>query len=58
MTMSLLFYGVENWLLQRRMCGTKRLNPFFRLREASERGPQPPWDTRRGEEFWERGPNF
>jgi len=51
MTMSLLFYGVENWLLQRRMCGTKRLNPFFRLREASERGPQPPWDTRRGEEF-------
>jgi len=30
------FYGVENWLLLRIMCGTKRLNPFFRLHEASE----------------------
>ena len=30
------FYGVENWLLLRTMCGTKRLNPFFRLYEASE----------------------
>jgi len=37
--MSILFYGVENWLLLSRMCGTKRLNPFFRLCEASEAGP-------------------
>jgi len=32
----LSFYGVENWLLLRMMRGTKRLNPFFRLHEASE----------------------
>jgi len=31
----LSFYGVEKWLLLRIMCGTKRLNPFFRLHEAS-----------------------
>jgi len=31
-----LFFGVENWLLLRIMCGKKRLNPFFRLHEASE----------------------
>jgi len=30
------FYGVENWLLLRIMRGTKRLNPFLRLHEASE----------------------
>jgi len=30
------FHGAENWLLLRLMRGTKRLNPFFRLREASE----------------------
>jgi len=30
------FYGVENWLLLRIMCGTKRLNSFFRLCNASE----------------------
>jgi len=36
MTMSILFSGVENWLLLRIICGTKRLNPFFRLHEASE----------------------
>jgi len=30
------FYGIENWLLLRIMCGTKRLNQFFRLLEASE----------------------
>jgi len=30
-----LFSGVENWLQLRIMCGTKRLNPFFRLHEAS-----------------------
>jgi len=30
------FYGVENWLVSRIMCETKRLNPFFRLHEASE----------------------
>jgi len=29
------FYGFENWLLLRIMCGTKRLNPFFRLHKAS-----------------------
>ena len=28
--------GVENWLLLRIICGTKRLNPFFRLHEGSE----------------------
>jgi len=28
MTMSILFYGVETWLLLRIMCGTKRLNAF------------------------------
>jgi len=27
--------GVKNWLLLRVTCGTKRLNPFFRLHEAS-----------------------
>jgi len=33
----IFFYGVENWLLLRTMCGTKRLNPFIRLlSEASE----------------------
>ena len=31
-----LFYGVENWLLFRITCGTKRLNPLFGLHEASE----------------------
>jgi len=36
MTISSLFYGVENWLLLRIMCETKRLNPLFRLHEASE----------------------
>ena len=30
------FHGVENWLLLRMMCGAKRLNPFFRLYEASD----------------------
>ena len=30
------FHCVENWLLWRVMCGTKRLNPFFRLHETSE----------------------
>ena len=30
------FSGVENRLLLHMMCGTKRLNPFFRLHEASE----------------------
>jgi len=30
------FYGVDNWLLLRVTCGTKRLNPFFRFHEASE----------------------
>jgi len=25
------FYGVKNWLLLWIMCGTKCLNPFFRL---------------------------
>ena len=30
------FHGVENWLLLRIICGAKRLNPFFRLHEASE----------------------
>jgi len=30
------YYGVENWLLLRIMCGAKRLNPFFRLHKASE----------------------
>jgi len=35
MTMRILFSGVENRLLLRIMCGTKRLNPFFRLHEAS-----------------------
>ena len=30
------FYGVENWLLLRIKCARKRLNPFFRLHEASE----------------------
>jgi len=30
------FYNVENWLLPGIMCETKRLNPFFRLQEASE----------------------
>jgi len=30
------FPGVENWLLLHIMCGTKRLNPFFRLHETSE----------------------
>jgi len=29
-------YGVVNWLLLLIMCGTKRLNPFFRLCKASE----------------------
>jgi len=28
--------GVENWLLLHIMCGTKRLNQFFRLHEASQ----------------------
>jgi len=37
MTMSILFYGVENRLLLHIMCGTKRMrNPFFRLHEASK----------------------
>jgi len=36
MTMSILFYGVENWLLFRIICGPKRLNPIFRLHEARE----------------------
>jgi len=30
------FYNVENWLLIGIMCEKKRLNPFFRLQEASE----------------------
>ena len=30
------FYGVENWLLLRIICGKKHLNKFFRLHEASE----------------------
>ena len=30
------FYGIDTWLLLHVMCGTKRLNPFFRLHEASE----------------------
>jgi len=30
------FSGVENWLLLHIICRTKRLNPFFRLHEASE----------------------
>ena len=30
------FYVVEDWLMARIMCGTKRLNPFVRLHEASE----------------------
>jgi len=30
------FYGVENWLLLRIMCGTKRLTSLFRSHEASE----------------------
>jgi len=30
------FYGVENWLLLRIICGTKRLNLFLKLHEASE----------------------
>ena len=30
------FYGVENCFLLRIICGTKRLNPFFRLHDASE----------------------
>jgi len=30
------FYSVENWLLLRIICGTKRRNPFFRLLETSE----------------------
>jgi len=34
--MSTLFYGIKNWLLLDIMCGTKRLNLFFRLHEASE----------------------
>jgi len=29
------FYGVENRLLLRLMCGAKRLNPFIRLHETS-----------------------
>ena len=29
-------HGVDNWLLLRIMCGTKRLNLFFQLHEASE----------------------
>jgi len=29
-------YGVEDLLMARIMCGTKRLNPFVRLHEASE----------------------
>jgi len=33
---ALSFSGVENWLLLHIMCGTKRLNPFCRLYEASE----------------------
>jgi len=33
---ALSFYGVENWLFLRIMCGRKRLDPFFRLHEASE----------------------
>jgi len=36
MTMSTLFYGVEIWLLLDIVCGTKCLNMFFRLHEASE----------------------
>jgi len=32
---ALSFYGVENWSLLPIICGTKRLNPFFRLHEAS-----------------------
>jgi len=35
-TYSLNFYGIANWLLLRIMCGTKCLNPFLRLHEASE----------------------
>jgi len=35
MTMSILFLGIENWLMLR-ICGTKRLNPCFRLHKASE----------------------
>jgi len=34
--MSILFFWRWNWLLLRLMCGTKRLNPIFRLHEASE----------------------
>jgi len=30
------FCGVENWLLLHIMSGTKHLNPFFKLHEASE----------------------
>jgi len=29
------FHDVTNWLLLRIMRGTKRLNPYFRLHEAS-----------------------
>jgi len=38
MTMSSLFsfYNVESWVLIGIMCETKRLNPLFRLQEASE----------------------
>jgi len=36
MTMSILFHGVENWLLLRVMCGTKRLSPFSIVHEAKE----------------------
>jgi len=32
MTMSILFYGVETWLLLGIMCGTKRLNVFQIIR--------------------------
>ena len=34
--MTILFSGFENWLLLHIMRGTERLNPFFRLHEASE----------------------
>jgi len=30
------FHSVRNWLLLRMMCGTKRLNLFFSLHEASK----------------------
>jgi len=58
--MSILFTGVENWLLSHVMCGTKRLNPFFRLHEASvvlNKYEMGVWQARR-RDFAARGAHF